>query len=135
MPISFFLPLLLFFTASLSLSLPFSLSLYLSLYLLFLSISLFPSSFIPPISHTISGGLPPDARKEQARLFSAPDSGYDVLVASDAIGMGLNLSIKRIIFSTVEKYDGRMKRKLFSSVSLSNSKLVIFFKFFPVVNS
>ena len=122
-----------------SLSTTHTLSLYLSLHILFLphtlSLSLFPFSFIPPISHTISGGLPPDARKEQARLFSAPDSGYDVLVASDAIGMGLNLSIKRIIFSTVEKYDGRMKRKLFSSVSLSNSKLVIFFKFFPVVNS
>ena len=123
MAISFFLPLLLSFTVSLSLSL-YLLSL-LSLSSLSithsLSLSLFPSSFIPPISHTISGGLPPDARKEQARLFSAPDSGYDVLVASDAIGMGLNLSIKRIIFSTVEKYDGRMKRKLFSSVSLSNS--------------
>ena len=66
---------------------------------------------------SISGGLPPDARRDQARLFSDPNSGYDVLVASDAIGMGLNLSIKRIVFSTIEKYDGRVKRKLFPAVS------------------
>ena len=30
-------------------------------------------------------------RLEQARLFNSPDSGVDVLVATDAIGMGLNL--------------------------------------------
>jgi ATP-dependent RNA helicase SUPV3L1/SUV3 len=63
----------------------------------------------------IYGGLPPDARKRQAELFSTPNSGYDVLVASDAIGMGLNLSIKRIIFSTVEKFDGRRRRRLLSA--------------------
>ena len=66
---------------------------------------------------SISGGLPPDARKDQARLFSDPNSGYDVLVASDAIGMGLNLSIKRIVFSTIDKYDGRVNRKLYPAVS------------------
>ena len=37
------------------------------------------------------GGLPPETRSEQAKLFNDPDSGYDVMVASDAIGMGLNL--------------------------------------------
>lgn len=35
------------------------------------------------------GGLPPEVREEQARTFN--EGGYDVLVASDAIGMGLNL--------------------------------------------
>ena len=60
----------------------------------------------------IYGGLPPDARKQQAQLFSNPTSGYDVLVASDAIGMGLNLAIRRIIFSTMEKFDGRRRRNL-----------------------
>ncbi len=39
----------------------------------------------------VYGSLPPQIRAEQARLFNDPDSGYDVLVASDAIGMGLNL--------------------------------------------
>jgi ATP-dependent RNA helicase SUPV3L1/SUV3 len=37
------------------------------------------------------GRLPPETRSEQAALFNDPDSGYDVMVASDAIGMGLNL--------------------------------------------
>lgn len=31
----------------------------------------------------------------KARLFNSEDTGYDVLVASDAIGMGLNLNIRR----------------------------------------
>jgi superfamily II RNA helicase len=37
---------------------------------------------------------------------------YDVLVASDAIGMGLNLNIRRLIFSTMEKFDGTEVRNL-----------------------
>jgi len=37
------------------------------------------------------GALPPESRSLQAKLFNDPTSGYDVLVASDAIGMGLNL--------------------------------------------
>ena len=39
----------------------------------------------------IYGGLPPETRSMQARHFNDPESGYDVLVASDAVGMGLNL--------------------------------------------
>jgi ATP-dependent RNA helicase SUPV3L1/SUV3 len=39
----------------------------------------------------IYGRLPPEIRAEQAALFNDPNSGVDVLVASDAIGMGLNL--------------------------------------------
>jgi ATP-dependent RNA helicase SUPV3L1/SUV3 len=54
----------------------------------------------------IYGALPPETRAAQAHLFNDPDSGYDVLVASDAIGMGLNLSIKRVVFSAVQKFDG-----------------------------
>ncbi|KKY15104.1 putative atp-dependent rna helicase mitochondrial precursor [Diplodia seriata] len=54
----------------------------------------------------VYGSLPPETRAQQARLFNEPDSGYDVLVASDAIGMGLNLSIKRIIFAAVTKFNG-----------------------------
>lgn len=37
------------------------------------------------------GRLPPEIRSEQARLFNDPDSGFDIIVGSDAIGMGLNL--------------------------------------------
>ncbi|EOQ99542.1 hypothetical protein E3P92_03610 [Wallemia ichthyophaga] len=52
------------------------------------------------------GGLPPETRAEQAKLFNDKDSGYDVMVASDAIGMGLNLKIRRVVFETVHKWNG-----------------------------
>lgn len=54
----------------------------------------------------VYGTLPPETRAEQARLFNEPGSGYDVLVASDAIGMGLNLNIGRVLFRRVLKYGG-----------------------------
>ncbi|KAI0261788.1 P-loop containing nucleoside triphosphate hydrolase protein [Gloeopeniophorella convolvens] len=52
------------------------------------------------------GRLPPEIRAEQAVLFNNPDSGFDVLVASDAVGMGLNLKIRRVVFETMSKWDG-----------------------------
>ena len=58
----------------------------------------------------VYGALPPEMRRTQARLFNDPGSGYDVLVASDAVGMGLNLNIRRIIFHTMEKTDGSFAR-------------------------
>lgn len=54
----------------------------------------------------IYGSLPPQTRTDQARRFNDPDSGYDILVASDAIGMGLNLNIRRIIFNSMYKFGG-----------------------------
>ena len=54
----------------------------------------------------IYGALPPETRSTQARLFNEDDTGYDVLVASDAIGMGLNLNIRRIVFHTTIKKGG-----------------------------
>jgi len=39
----------------------------------------------------IYGSLPPETRAQQARLFNDPDNDYDILVASNAVGMGLNL--------------------------------------------
>jgi ATP-dependent RNA helicase SUPV3L1/SUV3 len=50
-------------------------------------------------------------------LYSDQLSGYNCLVATDAVGMGLNLSIRRIIFSTLEKFDGKKRRRLWPSVS------------------
>jgi ATP-dependent RNA helicase SUPV3L1/SUV3 len=41
----------------------------------------------------VYGSLPPETRAQQARLFNDPDNDYDYLVASDAIGMGLNLYV------------------------------------------
>lgn len=43
----------------------------------------------------------------QARLFNDPSTPYKVLIASDAIGMGLNFNIRRVIFSTLMKHTGR----------------------------
>ena len=60
----------------------------------------------------IYGPLPLENRTAQAGRFNNPDSGYDVLVASDAIGMGLNLSIKRIIFNSMFKFDGAAPHRL-----------------------
>jgi hypothetical protein len=45
------------------------------------------------------------------------DRPFDVLVASDAVGMGLNLTIRRVVFSTLEKFDGTRRRLLQPSVS------------------
>lgn len=53
----------------------------------------------------VYGSLPPETRAQQASLFNSPNNDYDFLVASDAVGMGLNLSIKRIIFETTRKTD------------------------------
>jgi len=60
----------------------------------------------------VYGALPPESRKQQAYLFNERDNEYNVLVASDAIGMGLNLDIRRIVFSAVEKFDGTRFRYL-----------------------
>ncbi|GAB7326306.1 hypothetical protein MBLNU13_g10280t2 [Cladosporium sp. NU13] len=61
---------------------------------------------------TVYGSLPPETRAQQARLFNDPDNDYDFLVASDAVGMGLNLAIKRVIFEASNKFDGAARRTL-----------------------
>lgn len=53
----------------------------------------------------VYGALPPETRAQQAALFNNYDNDYDFLVASDAIGMGLNLEIKRVIFVQTHKRD------------------------------
>ena len=60
----------------------------------------------------VYGSLPPHTRSNQALLFNAPQSGVGVIAASDAIGMGLNLHLGRVIFSTMRKYDGIEERLL-----------------------
>lgn len=60
----------------------------------------------------VYGSLPPETRAAQAELFNDPDNDYDFLVASDAIGMGLNLAVKRMIFESVYKHNGRMREVL-----------------------
>ncbi|KAK9481391.1 P-loop containing nucleoside triphosphate hydrolase protein [Lipomyces japonicus] len=60
----------------------------------------------------IYGGLPPETRARQAQLFNDPDSEHNVLIASDAIGMGLNLSIRRVVFESVVKFNGVAEKSL-----------------------
>ena len=57
-----------------------------------------------PVS-VIYGNLSPEVRKEEARRFRDGETKF--LIATDAISMGLNLPISTIIFSTVEKFDGK----------------------------
>ncbi|MCH9814699.1 MAG: RNA helicase [Epsilonproteobacteria bacterium] len=58
----------------------------------------------------IYGNLSPEVRREEARRFREGESS--VLVATDAIAMGLNLPIQTLLFSTDTKFDGISKRKL-----------------------
>ncbi|CAH0384021.1 unnamed protein product [Bemisia tabaci] len=51
----------------------------------------------------IYGSLPPNAKIAQATKFNDPENSCKVLVATDAIGMGLNLSIRRVIFYSLIK--------------------------------
>ena len=63
--------------------------------------------------HTVSvlyGNLSPEVRREEAKRFREGQS--DILIATDAIAMGLNLPIKHLLFTTDTKFDGVEKRKL-----------------------
>ncbi|XP_017774376.1 PREDICTED: ATP-dependent RNA helicase SUV3 homolog, mitochondrial [Nicrophorus vespilloides] len=51
----------------------------------------------------IYGGLPPNTKLAQAAKFNDVDNSCKILVATDAIGMGLNLSIRRVIFYSLIK--------------------------------
>ena len=54
--------------------------------------------------------LSPRARNAQVALFQAGE--VDTLVATDAIGMGLNLDVEHIAFASLRKFDGRHPRAL-----------------------
>lgn len=58
----------------------------------------------------IYGSLPPEIRRRQIKLFTEKES--KVVVSTDAIGMGLNLPVRRIVFVQTDKYDGHQKRQL-----------------------
>jgi ATP-dependent RNA helicase SUPV3L1/SUV3 len=62
-----------------------------------------------PVS-VIYGALPPEVRRREAERFAHGAS--HILVATDAIGMGLNLPIRRVLFSTMTKFDGQDDRPL-----------------------
>lgn len=61
----------------------------------------------------IYGALSPEIRRTQANAFARGTT--DILVATDAIGMGLNLPIRRVLFAVLEKFDGESTRELYDS--------------------
>ena len=62
------------------------------------------------MASVIYGALPPASRREEVRRFASGET--TVVVATDAIGMGLSLPIKRVIFCATRKFDGLGNRRL-----------------------
>ncbi|MCW5772478.1 MAG: disulfide oxidoreductase, partial [Rhodospirillaceae bacterium] len=58
----------------------------------------------------VLGALSPRTRNAQVGLYQSGDVDY--LVATDAIGMGLNMDIDHVAFARLTKFDGRMVRRL-----------------------
>ena len=58
----------------------------------------------------VAGALSPKTRNSQVKLYE--DGEVDYIVATDAIGMGLNLNINQVYFSGLEKFDGKYTRPL-----------------------
>jgi len=58
----------------------------------------------------VMGGLSPRTRNAQAAMFQSGE--VDFLVATDAVGMGLNLDTDHVAFAGLQKFDGRRRRYL-----------------------
>ncbi len=58
----------------------------------------------------VMGALSPKTRNAQVELYQSGD--VDFLVATDAIGMGINMDLDNIYFSNLKKFDGKKLRKL-----------------------
>ena len=62
------------------------------------------------LASVIYGSLPPEIRRRQVQMFA--EGRTKVVVATDAIGLGLNLPVRRIVFVQTEKFDGTSRRPL-----------------------
>jgi len=58
----------------------------------------------------VMGALSPKTRNSQVSLYQSGDVDY--LVATDAIGMGINMDLNNIYFSNLKKFDGKKLRRL-----------------------
>ncbi len=58
----------------------------------------------------VMGSLSPKTRNSQVELYQSGD--VDFLVATDAIGMGINMDLNHVYFSNLKKFDGRKSRRL-----------------------
>ena len=67
----------------------------------------------------IYGMMPPEIRIKTAQRFNSGD--VDIIISTDAIGIGLNLEIQRIVFTDLEKYSGSgvqpLTKDLFKQIS------------------
>jgi len=59
----------------------------------------------------VMGALSPRTRNAQVELYQSGE--VDFLIATDAIGMGLNMDVDHVAFANLTKFDGRKRRKLF----------------------
>ena len=58
----------------------------------------------------VMGSLSPKTRNSQVSLYQSGDVDY--LVATDAVGMGINMDLKNVYFSNLKKFDGKKLRRL-----------------------
>jgi len=58
----------------------------------------------------VMGSLSPKTRNAQVELYQSGD--VDFLVATDAIGMGINMDLENVYFSNLKKFDGKKLRRL-----------------------
>ncbi len=58
----------------------------------------------------VMGSLSPKTRNSQVELYQSGDVDY--LVATDAIGMGINMDLENVYFSNIKKFDGKKLRRL-----------------------
>ena len=58
----------------------------------------------------VMGSLSPKTRNSQVNLYQSGD--VDFLVATDAIGMGINMDLEIVYFSNLKKFDGKKLRRL-----------------------
>ena len=58
----------------------------------------------------VMGSLSPKTRNAQVELYQSGD--VDFLVATDAIGMGINMDLDYVFFSNLKKFDGKKSRRL-----------------------
>ncbi len=61
-------------------------------------------------SAIVMGSLSPKTRNSQVKLYQSGD--VDFLVATDAIGMGINMDIDNVYFTNLKKFDGKKLRRL-----------------------
>ena len=58
----------------------------------------------------IYGALPPEARRNEVRKYLSGEN--NIVVATDAIGLGISLPIRRVVFAETQKFDGKEFRPL-----------------------